>query len=90
MKQIANLVPTTGSESSDDLNRYSLSFLHNIENIQRLDIANLISSAVLDPVNSFNLYFIQTSPPPFDFILLFVQLNYNKDKRFTNSLFHKR
>ena len=70
VKQMANLVPTTGF---DDLNRYSPSFLNSIENIQRLDIANLIISAVLmDPLNSFNLYFIQTSPPPpFDFVLLF-------------------
>ena len=68
VKQIANLVPTTGS---DDLNRYSPPFLDNIENIQRLDIANLISCTVLDPMNSFNLYFIQTSPPPLLILFFF-------------------
>ena len=37
--------------------------LDNVENIQRLDIANLISSAFLEPMNSFNPLSIL---PPFD------------------------
>ena len=58
MKQIAGMVPTTGS---DDL--CSQLHLDDIENMQRPDIANLINNAFLEPMNSFNPL---STLPPFD------------------------
>ena len=58
VKQIAGMVPTTGS---DDI--CSQLHLDDIENMQRPDIANLINNAFLEPMNSFNPL---STLPPFD------------------------